>query len=201
MWNPEALDFAVDSLTESLSCMSFEDGDCTENNASASVVEDAEGECLKTRYEEFDVALSPKLPKEAVELLKATTCMCLSKILYRRLKKDCYGCLTNHPSQRNHMCLYGYPSYYYEGYFDEICDVLLTKPFFKILIIVLELTLNIKASTEKIIGVAETVVADLLPGTHIQEDITEIIGNHINHTNESIVDKAVELWVQTLQEP
>lgn len=195
--------------------MSFEDeslrghGSTTvvaENNGNAAtssvdVVENTEKECLKTCYEKYDVLLSPRLPKAAINLLKATTCLCLSKILYRRLKKDCFGCLTNHPSQRNHACLYGYPSYYYEGFFDEICDVLLTKPFLKILIIVLDLALNITASAEKIIGVAEAVVAGLLPGIRIQEEITEILGKHINPTNESVVEKAVDLWEQTLQEP
>ena len=208
MWNPEAVDAAIHSLTDSLARMSFEDetlgdidAEINEAASSVDVVGDTKKEYLKGCYEKHDVLLSPKLPLDAINLLKATTCRCLSKILYRRLKKDCFGCITNHPSQRNHACLYGYPSYYYEGFFDEICGVLLTKPFLKILIIVLELSLNIKASPEKIIGVAETVVAGLLPGTHIQEDITEILRQHINYTNESIIEKAVDLWEQTLPEP
>lgn len=39
--------------------------------------------------------------------------------VYKAYKAQCYGCEINHPSQRQHDCLYPVPEYFYHSYLDR----------------------------------------------------------------------------------
>ncbi len=53
-------------------------------------------------------------------IIKSVVGIILEHLVDRHLKKNCYGCEVDHPSQTQHSCLYEAPAYYFLGYFEEL---------------------------------------------------------------------------------
>ncbi len=53
------------------------------------------------------------------KIIKAVVRIILEHLVDRQLKKDCYGCEVDHPSQTQHSCPYEAPEYYFLGCFEE----------------------------------------------------------------------------------
>ncbi len=54
------------------------------------------------------------------KIIKAVVGIILEHLVDRQLKKNCYGCEVDHPSQTQHSCLYEAPAYYFLGCFEEL---------------------------------------------------------------------------------
>ncbi len=54
------------------------------------------------------------------KIIKSVVGIILEHLVDRHLKKNCYGCEVDHPSQTQHSCLYEAPVYYFLGYFEEL---------------------------------------------------------------------------------
>ncbi len=83
------------------------------------------------------------------------------------------GCHINHPSQRQHGCLYGAPLFYHETCFAYTCEMH-TKTFLKTLMSVLDTILDIRTEPEKILGNVEATHTNLLPESNIEQRLAEI---------------------------
>ncbi len=54
------------------------------------------------------------------KIIKAVVGIILEHLVDRQLKKNCYGCEFDHPSQTQHSCLYEVPAYYFLVCFEEL---------------------------------------------------------------------------------
>ncbi len=54
------------------------------------------------------------------KIIKAVVGIILEHLVDRQLKKNCYGCEVDYPSQSQHSCLYEAAAYYFLGCFEEL---------------------------------------------------------------------------------
>ncbi len=56
------------------------------------------------------------------KIIKATIVLLLQQhIIDNKLREECKGCATDHPSQLQHSCLFEPAAYYFDSRFDELC--------------------------------------------------------------------------------
>ena len=53
----------------------------------------------------------------------------LNSVVYKYWEEICYGCQINHPSQKQHDCVWGIPDYFSETKFEQLTERLWTDPF------------------------------------------------------------------------
>ncbi|AWO96133.1 Hypothetical protein SMAX5B_002580 [Scophthalmus maximus] len=94
--------------------------------------------------------------------------------IYRRAK--CYGCESNHPSQREHECLEVLEDNFYEEHFYHLMKRLIT-PHFIPAIQRLLLARNSEAEDFRVHVVAETLLHELKFAKKIFEPITDMYDN------------------------
>ncbi len=93
----------------------------------------------------------------------------------------------------------GAPLFYYETSFDYIHEKMYIKNFLKTLMAVLDTTLDICTDHEKILGIVEATLTDLLPEPDIKQRLAGIRENLIKNTDEFIIIDAVFLWQKSLR--
>ncbi|KAL0159417.1 hypothetical protein M9458_043142 [Cirrhinus mrigala] len=69
----------------------------------------------------------------AFKIIKTMIVLLLQYIVDNKLKDECEGCATDHPSQLQHSCLFEPSSYYFDSRFDELTRKLF-KPDFQTII-------------------------------------------------------------------
>lgn len=85
----------------------------------------------------------------------------LTKTVNKVWKDECYGCLINHPSQRQHSCLEEVPEYFLQAKYDAIMNMLWNDNF----LVTIRSYLFLKrmlCDPVKIAGVVEFIMAELL---------------------------------------
>ena len=68
---------------------------------------------------ECDTGHVEKYSEKFVELLKTVVLHLLNNALHDVYKKNCYGCQVDHPSQKQHQCIWPLPRTYLRNHFEE----------------------------------------------------------------------------------
>ena len=111
------------------------------------------------------------------------------------MKKDCYGCEVDHPSQRQHACLYPPEPGYFRTNFDQLAASLLSWDFIPALKYTLEKTgLNVEEA--RVEGAADAFLYNLKPEEDILEKAGEIIHTYVRGDTERVVllDEFLAFW-------
>jgi len=138
-----------------------------------------------------------RLNPATLAVLRATTCVCVTAIIDRQNRKDCWGCAYNCPSQRRHTCMNSTSRHHYESHYDDICAVLDRYPFQLLLKTVLKNTTGLSVAPAKFLGVAESMLCDLLSETYVMDKL-EININLVMPEHQSKIFEATRMWKRTL---
>lgn len=117
------------------------------------------------------------LVHEDVEILKSALYLYIQRVLARKIEADCYGCSVNHPSQRQHSCLYEPSIYYFERCYDTICEWFFIPELQCALAHVLHATRGKTVSPHRLLGVAEVVLSDLRSEPYIVDRLKDATRN------------------------
>ena len=104
----------------------------------------------------------------------------LTDVVYKYWEEICYGCQINHPSQKQHDCVWGIPDYFYETKFDQLTERLWTDRF----IPAIQRFLTIKkiyVDEARIHGAAEAILYELKSVVRITDQITKMYDTEIGN--------------------
>ncbi len=127
------------------------------------------------------------------KIIKAVVGIILEHLVDRRLKDNCYGCETEHPSQTQHSCLYEAPAYYFLGCFEELRDKVCKRELKHILARTLKL-FGLAPHLQRIQGVVDGVLCDLRDEMYIVGGLAELRTKFVDETCEQAVYDAVDAW-------
>ena len=102
----------------------------------------------------------------------------LNSVLYKYLEEICYGCQINHPSQKQHDCVWGIPEYFYDTNFDQLTERLWNDRFISAIQTFLT-TKGIFVDDTRIQGAAEAILYELKSVVRITDKITKMYDTKI----------------------
>ena len=109
-----------------------------------------------------------------MDTIKAAIATLLPIVLAEQLKEDCWGCQTDHPSQKQHACLEPVPEFYMYCKFKELMKKVWNDRFVSGLLRLLE-SIGIVASASRVQGVCEGYLYELRNTAEIQDKINETL--------------------------
>ncbi len=127
------------------------------------------------------------------KIIKAVVGIILEHLVDRQLKKNCYGCETEHPSQTQHSCLYEAPAYYFLGCFEELRGKVCKSDLKRILSRTLKL-FGLSPHLQRIQGVVDAVLCDLRDEMFIVGGLAELRTKLVDETCEQAVYDAIDSW-------
>lgn len=135
------------------------------------------GECGVTQptREDVDGMTTP----EVLKLIKSCVCIVLQHVINRMLNESCFGCEVDHPSQRQHSCLYEPVAYYYQTHIVDIKERLFKTGVLQVIVQVLK-TYGLHLPTQKIFGAVEAFVYELEEEPYICEKLRNIEENLVD---------------------
>ena len=104
----------------------------------------------------------------------------LNDVVNKYWEEICYGCQINHPSQKQHDCMWAIPDYFYETKFEQLTGRLWTDRF----IPAIQRFLTIKkiyVDEARIHGAAEAILYELKSVVRITDHITKMYDTEIGN--------------------
>ncbi|XDV44855.1 hypothetical protein PO909_013073 [Leuciscus waleckii] len=132
-------------------------------------------------------------------IIKAILAVILEILVDKRMKKNCDGCMVDHPSQTRHSCLFEPSAYYFYGCFEEISVKLLTPELKNILAQALS-QYGGRPHLQRIEGAVEAILYGLKDEMYIVEQLSLIREKLIDESCEEIIYTAVDKWKLAVSE-
>ncbi len=130
------------------------------------------------------------------KIIKSVVGIILEHLVDRHLKKNCYGCEVDHPSQTQHSCLYEPPAYYFLGYFEELRGKV-CKPGLKVILARTLKLFGLSPHLQRIQGVVDAVLCELRDEMCIVGGLAELRTKLVDETCEQAVYDAVDRWKES----
>ncbi len=130
------------------------------------------------------------------KIIKSVVGIILEHLVDRHLKKNCYGCEVNHPSQTQHSCLYEAPAYYFLGYFEEL-RAKVCKPSLKLILARTLKLFGLSPHLQRIQGVVDAVLCELRDEMFIVGGLAELRTKLVDETCEQAIYDAVDSWKES----
>ncbi len=130
------------------------------------------------------------------KIIKSVVGIILEHLVDRHLKKNCYGCEVDHPSQTQHSCLYEAPAYYFLGYFEEL-RAKVCKPSLKLILARTLKLFGLSPHLQRIQGVVDAVLYELRDEMFIVGGLAELRTKLVDETCERAVYDAVDSWKES----
>ncbi|XP_067296362.1 uncharacterized protein [Pseudorasbora parva] len=127
------------------------------------------------------------------KIVKATIAVLLQHLIDGKLKEQCQGCATGHPSQLQHSCLFEPPAYFFDANFDELSSKLF-KPDLRVIIACTLRRCGLKAHLQRIQGTAGAILHELRDAPYIGAKLQEIRDTLLDKSFRKDVYDAVDLW-------
>lgn len=127
------------------------------------------------------------------KIIKAVVAIILEHLVDKQLKKDCYGCQVDHPSQTQHSCLYEAPAYYFLACFEQLSHKL-CKPDLKLILAQTLKLFGLTPHQQRIQGVVDGVLCELRDEMYIVEGLAELRTKLVDETCEQAIYNAVDSW-------
>lgn len=127
--------------------------------------------------------------------IKQALCQLLGVVVQRHMETRSYGCQVNHPSQRQHPCLYP-EDYYLYIHFKDIVKRLWTENFIPTIIKALN-DRGIPNNADKVSGACLAFLHELKEVTRIQDRILEILEPFCMGTEPVLNHADLEPWMKT----
>lgn len=134
-----------------------------------------------------------RLCSKSLSLIKAVLVEILQYIIEERMKELCNGCKIDHPSQRQHTCLYDPDSYFFRNYYNDITKKLYTAKLKPIVSDLLKSS-GIQLSFLKIQGCIETIVCELVYVESIFDRLQEMRTQLYEESMADLVNVAFCKW-------
>ena len=129
-----------------------------------------------------------------LRIVKGALSHILGHIIDSDLKESCYGCAIDHPSQRQHSCLYPPDIYYFEANFDKLVKRLF-KPWLKYALAKALTVFGVKPPhLSKLQGAAEAIVCSFKEEPFIRETLQELRNTVTDQPSEKACFDAVSFW-------
>lgn len=134
------------------------------------------------------------LPEKFVQLLKMVVIHLVNHALHDVFKESCYGCQVNHPSQKQHECLWPLPGTYYRDNFTKLMGKLWNGRFTSA--ISRFLTSNgVYGTGGRVQGATEMILYELKNVENISDKFDEIYGNISGDWyRNTTLDVALDTW-------
>ncbi|KAL0152880.1 hypothetical protein M9458_051813 [Cirrhinus mrigala] len=127
------------------------------------------------------------------KIIKAVVAIILEHLIDGELRRFCYGCEHDHPSQIQHSCLYEAPAYFFLGCFEELSQKLFKPDLKSILARTLKL-FGLTPHLQRIQGVVDCVLCELRDEMYIVEGLAELRKKLVDETCEQAIYDAVDSW-------
>lgn len=128
-----------------------------------------------------------------LDRIKAVVARVLLAVITEQQEAECYGCLTNHPSQRHHPCLYRPPKFFMFLRFDELVRRLFTGRLLPAISRVLE-SQGVLATQSRIQGICEAFLYDLRGSEDINETLVSTLAEIDFDNKKEILDEVITFW-------
>ena len=144
-----------------------------------------------------DILFSECLLPEDVEILKSVLYLCLRKVVGRKIEDDCYGCTVDYPSQLQHSCLFEPPIFYFERFYETICEMLFTPELHRALAYGLHAIRGKTVSPYRILGAAEVIISDLRSEPYIIEKLDQASKDVLykKSPDNTVINQSVDIWL------
>lgn len=113
-----------------------------------------------------------------LDIVKACVARAVQVVVQAHIKKNCYGCQVDHPSQKQHSCLYPPDRGYFYANFEELMVDVLSWEFLPALKYTLE-KVGLDIVEARVEGAADAFLYDLREEEHILEKVEEITAAYI----------------------
>ncbi|KAK7915770.1 hypothetical protein WMY93_011531 [Mugilogobius chulae] len=132
---------------------------------------------------------------EFLEIVKACVAVAVRTVIYKRIRKECYGCEVNHPSQRQHACLYPPDPWYLSTNFEKLLPDLWTWEFLPALKFVLEKK-GLDIVEARVEGAADAFLYELKAEENVLEKIEEVVEAFTEGSIEKsqLLDHFIDFW-------
>ncbi|KAL0152654.1 hypothetical protein M9458_052377 [Cirrhinus mrigala] len=128
------------------------------------------------------------------KIIKALIVLLLQHIIDKKLRDECEGCATDHPSQLQHTCLFEPTAYYFDSRFEELCRKLF-KPDLQTIIDFTLRRCGLKSNNIlRIQGTAGAILHELRDEPFIVAKLQEIREKLLDESYKKVVYDAVDLW-------
>nr|XP_040024557.1 uncharacterized protein LOC120812523 isoform X1 [Gasterosteus aculeatus aculeatus] len=107
-----------------------------------------------------------------LEYLRIGVLHLLNKVWVKYNIEICYGCQTNNPSQKNHLCLYPC-DWFYELHFDPLMKRLWNDNFISAILLFMDMN-DLQVDADRIQGGAEVLLDELKSGGNAAESIQKM---------------------------
>lgn len=130
---------------------------------------------------------------DGFKLIKAIVASVLESTVGSKMKRECYGCKINHPSQIQHGCLYEPTPYYFDFNYEEFTRTLF-KPEFKHIIVQALNQIGLKLHPLRIQGAVDAILCELRSEPYVVAKLKEITDELVDEKCEKLVYDCVDSW-------
>lgn len=134
-------------------------------------------------------------------IIKSMVVVLLQHIVDKKLREECEGCATDHPSQLQHSCLFEPPAYYFDSRFDELCRMLF-KPDLQTIIDFTLRRCGLKTNNIlRLEGATGAILQELRDEPFIIAKLQEIRDKLLDEDSKKIIYDAADLWQSSAPAP
>lgn len=135
------------------------------------------------------------------KIIKATIVLLLQRIIDNKLREECEGCATDHPSQLQHSCLFEPAAYYFDSRFDELSRKLFKPDLQTIIDFTLRRCGLMTNNILRIQGTTGAILHELRDEPFIVAKLQEIREKLLDESYKKVVYDAVDLWQSSVSPP
>ena len=135
-----------------------------------------------------------RLDHDDIGVLRCVVGWCVEILIVSALERACYGCSVNHPSQRQHTCLYEPDAYHYDTSYNDICMGLFKPTLPCALGHAMKMLRGKMVSEHRIMGAVDVIVSEWRSEPYIIEKLRQIRESVLSCNTHPIVVQCVQMW-------
>ena len=132
-------------------------------------------------------------PEHPIKIIKQCVYVIIHRIMRRIVQDRFNGCEVDHPSQRQHICLYDLPSGFYDANLEELKKRFYRPRLLGVLMHVCEAK-GFRPSPLKLMGVVDMIIWGLSQHPESEEEVVHVY-SCINDELLALVEAAIESWL------
>ncbi|CAM9164555.1 unnamed protein product [Lampetra planeri] len=145
-----------------------------------------ESETRRAESLEGETRTDGMLSSAILGCIKGAVMHLLSAVITKYWREICNGCQTDHPSQRQHECLYPKPDFFYAWHYTRLMKRLWTPRFIPAIVGMLQQHQRVDVSNSRVQGVAESILFGLKSADNIDAEIDRAYNAFVGEKDEDI---------------
>lgn len=109
-------------------------------------------------------------------------------------KKQCYGCEVDHPSQKQHDCMWAIPEHFYSRHLDDVVKTVWNERFVPAIMFYLQVNF-LRGSEERVMGVLDAFLYELKNADNMSEKLEGKLWGATSDQDVRLHNMVYDLWI------